>query len=132
MTTRKPFQAPQVLQRRQLAAYALAVAAIERKEARERELSVRSRGHSDVGDEGADQIVGLTQADHQLAADPAIRTGRQLADRQALDLTLIDGLRIQSFVLERLDQGRSQPPGDDRALVDGHGAASRRLNQAAF
>ncbi|MGZ3380688.1 MAG: hypothetical protein ACXVBB_10540, partial [Isosphaeraceae bacterium] len=74
-----------------MTANALALAGIEGKEARERKFSVRGRGHGDVRNEGADQVVGLTQANDQLAADPSVGTGRQLADRQALDLALIDG-----------------------------------------
>src|SRR5271157_4502269 len=88
-----------ILQRRQLTANALALAGIEGKEARERKFSIRGRGQGDVRNEGTDQVVGLTQANHQLAADPSIRTSRQLADRQSFDLALIDGFRIQPFML---------------------------------
>ena len=99
-----------VFQRRELAANALAVAGIEGEEAGERKLGVRGRGHGDVGHEGPDQVVGLAQADDQLAADLSVGTGRKLADGQALDLALVDGLGAQALVLERLDQGRRQPP----------------------
>ena len=106
----KSFPGRDVFQGRELAAHSLAFARVKSEEPREWKLGVRARGARDVGHEGPHQVVWLSQADDQLTAGRVAGAARKLADGQALDLALVDRLGGQSFVLERLNQGRCQPP----------------------